>query len=139
MHKLKRVLLIIIGSLFVIIGIIGAILPVMPSTIFFMIAGLCYINSSKTLYRKLISVKYIGPTIESYVERREVTRNFKIGSLLFMIIPTIITQVFIVNNWTIRIFSIILVVLLSWHFLSLKTVSKEEIIKNSNQIDDKFQ
>ena len=53
-----------------------------------MVAGLCYINSSKTLYNQLIKINYIGPTIESYVERREVTRKFKIFSMLFLYIPT---------------------------------------------------
>lgn len=142
MRKLKhfkRVILIILGTLFILIGIIGFILPVMPTTPFLILAGICYINSSKRLYRRLIKVRYFGPAIESYVERREVTKKFKTISLLFIIIPTLITQIFIVNNWLLRIFSILFVTLVSLHILSLKTVDKDKLLINSNQtVDEDF-
>ncbi len=122
MKKLRNIILIIIGTLFVFLGFVGLLLPVMPTTIFLMIAGLCYINSSKRLYNYLIQLKYIGPTIKSYVERREVTRKFKLYSLLFLYIPTLITQIFIVKDWLFRVIPLFLLFLVSWHILSLKTV-----------------
>ncbi len=136
MKKVTKVLLTILGTLFVLLGAIGFILPVMPTTPFLILAGICYINSSKTLYARLIKLKYFGPTIESYVERREVTRQFKTYSLLFIYIPTIITQIFIVNRWIFRIIPIVFIIIVTWHILSLKTVNKDEIIQNSNQLPD---
>lgn len=133
-----KILLIFLGTLFVILGIIGLLLPVMPSTIFFMVAGLCYINSSKTLYRRLIKMNYIGPTIESYVERREVTKKFKILSMLFLYIPSIITQVFIVKDLIYRIIPIVIILFVTWHILSLKTVDKDSIKLNANKVDDRY-
>jgi hypothetical protein len=137
MKLFKKVILIFCGSLCVLLGIIGLILPVMPSTIFFMVAGLCYINSSKTLYNRLIKMSYIGPTIESYVERKEVTRKFKIYSMLFLTIPTIVTQIFIVEHWISRVVSLLLLILVAWHILSLKTVDKAKIVLDANKKDDR--
>lgn len=132
MKLLTKTVLIILGTINVLLGIIGLLLPVMPSTIFFMVAGLCYINSSKTLYKQLIKINYIGPTIESYVERREVTRKFKILSMLFLYIPTVITQIFIIKglNLVYRLIPILILIFVTWHILSLKTVDEEEIKKN---------
>ena|SRR5690554_1909396 len=135
MKLIMKILFIFLGTIFIILGIIGLILPVMPSTIFFMVAGLCYINSSKTLYRRLIKLNYIGPTIESYVERREVTYKFKILSMLFLYIPTIITQIFIVKDLIYRIIPITILLFISWHILSLKTVDEEKIKTNTNKHD----
>ena len=137
MKLFKKVILIFCGSLCVLLGIIGLILPVMPSTIFFMVAGFCYINSSKTLYNRLIKMSYIGPTIESYVERKEVTRKFKIYSMLFLTIPTIVTQIFIVEHWISRVVSLLLLILVAWHILSLKTVDKAKIVLDANKKDDR--
>lgn len=139
LEHLKKVLLIIFGTIFLLLGIIGLLLPVMPTTPFLILAGICYINSSKRLYARLIKVRYFGPEIESYVERREVTRKFKICSLLFIIVPTTITQFFISNNWILRVFPILFVSLVTWHILRLKTVDKKKILNNSNQtVEDDF-
>ena len=138
MNIVKKLVLILLGWIFLIIGIIGVILPVMPGTIFLMISGLCFINSSKRLYRFLIKLKYIGPTIESYVERQEVTRKFKVSTLLFFLVPTVITQIFIVKYWVYRVISLLLLVVILGHIFSLKTVSEEKILENVDQIDDKF-
>ncbi|QVK19083.1 YbaN family protein [Mycoplasmatota bacterium] len=133
MKNFKKTLLIIFGTIFVFLGIIGLMLPIVPTTPFLILAGILYINSSKKLYARLIKIRYFGPEIESYVERREVTRNFKVCSLLFIIVPTIITQFFIGKNWILRIFPILFVVIVVWHILSLKTVNKDKIFSNSNQ------
>ncbi|NLC95724.1 MAG: DUF454 domain-containing protein [Bacilli bacterium] len=135
MKKFTKIFLIIIGTLFVLLGIIGLFVPVMPTTIFLMIAGLCYINSSKRLYESLIKMRYFGPTIKSYVEYREVTKEFKISSLLFMYIPSIITQIFIVKTWIYRVIPLVLIIFLTWHILSLKTVDNETINSRSEQQD----
>ena len=82
-------------------------------------------------------MSYIGPTIESYVERKEVTRKFKIYSMLFLTIPTIVTQIFIVEHWISRVVSLLLLILVAWHILSLKTVDKAKIVLDANKKDDR--
>jgi len=131
MIKLKKLVLVILGTFFILLGIIGFVLPIMPTTPFLILAGMCYINSSKRLYTRLTHLKYFGPMIESYVERGEVTRQTKTYSLLFIIIPTLFTQLFIVKNWIFRLIPILILILVIWHILSLKTVEKEVIVKNS--------
>ncbi len=51
----KRWLLIALGTVCVGLGVLGAILPGMPSTVFFISAVACYTRSSERLYRWLVS------------------------------------------------------------------------------------
>ncbi|MDF2700023.1 MAG: hypothetical protein K0Q49_1579 [Haloplasmataceae bacterium] len=122
MKSILKIMLIIIGTIFLVIGLIGIIVPVMPTTPFLIVAGICYINSSQKLYQKVINIKYFGVHVQNYVERREITKQFKISTLLFIWIPSFITLVFIVDNLTVRIISISMSLLVTIHILTLKTI-----------------
>ncbi len=137
MKQIRKIFLMIIGTIFVLLGIIGIILPVVPTIPFLIIAGICYINSSKTLYKWLIKLKYFGPTIESYIERKEVTKQFKISSLMLLFIPSVITEAFIIKALYLRLIPVVIVILLTLHILSLKTVNKKEILNNTDGLVDK--
>jgi uncharacterized protein len=122
MNRIGQILLISLGSLFVVLGLIGLLLPVVPTTPFLMAAGLCFIKSSNRFYQKLIHTQYFGPHIQRYVENKEMSLKFKISSLVFMWIPTFITMIFIVDHWVIRLFSLAFAMTITIHILSLKTI-----------------
>lgn len=127
MKDIKNVLLIVFGSLFVLLGVIGLLLPVVPTTPFLIVAGICYIKSSDNLYNRLIRTRYFGPQIKSYVEHRSLTKKTKIVSILLLWIPTLITVIFIANNIYVRMFSLSFVTIVTWHILSLNTIGEEDI------------
>jgi len=52
-----------------------------------------------------------------------------------MYIPSIITQIFIVKTWIYRVIPLVLIIFLTWHILSLKTVDNETINSRSEQQD----
>jgi len=61
-----RPLWIALGFLFVGIGFIGAFLPVLPSTEFFLLAAYFFARSSPRLYSWLLSLPRVGPAIHDY-------------------------------------------------------------------------
>lgn len=122
MGNVKKTLLIMLGTIFVILGIIGIVLPVVPTTPFLIIAGLCYIRSSKRLYNRLIKINIIGNHIRNYVEFQSVERKMKRYSLIFLWIPSLITLIFIVDSWYVRSFTIGFAAILTVHILKLKTI-----------------
>lgn len=77
MEKLKRYFLIAFGTLNVGLGILGVFLPLMPTTVFLLIAAACYVRSSDTLYNRLISHPRFGPLIKNYREHRAMPRSAK--------------------------------------------------------------
>ena len=56
----KKFLLIFTGSLSLILGLIGIVVPLLPTTPFLLLSAACFFKNSDKLYKKLISNKYGG-------------------------------------------------------------------------------
>lgn len=66
----RRACLIGLGCFCVLLGAIGAVLPVMPTTIFLLIALWAFADSSPRLHRWLLTNPYYGPYIREWHEHR---------------------------------------------------------------------
>ena len=62
-----RILLIIAGTFFVGIGIVGIFVPVLPTTPFLLLAAACYERSSQRFYSWLLNNKWFGNYIRNYL------------------------------------------------------------------------
>jgi uncharacterized protein len=87
---LARLLFTILGTLFLLVGILGVVLPLLPATPFLLLASACYVRGSQTLHRWLMSHKYLGTYIIAIKEHRGMPLQAKIltiavlwASLLF--------------------------------------------------------
>ena len=54
------------GLAFVGIGILGALLPLLPSVVFFLLAAFCFARGSERLHHWLITHPQFGPPIEDW-------------------------------------------------------------------------
>lgn len=66
------------------LGILGAFLPVMPTTIFLIMAAYFFARSSPKLYNWLINHPRFGPAIQNWQNNRAVSRNGKISAAVGM-------------------------------------------------------
>ena len=58
--KLIRPILIILGTIFLAIGIIGILIPLLPTTPFLLLAAACYARGSNRFYNWLLCNKFFG-------------------------------------------------------------------------------
>jgi uncharacterized membrane protein YbaN (DUF454 family) len=89
------------GFGFVGLGVVGAILPGLLSTVFFILALWAFKKSSPRFERWLLANRYIGPTLRDWDEHRSIrkgTRSFAIG----LIWVTIAVSAVLVGSWWLR-------------------------------------
>ena len=88
---IKKKIYIIFGCFFFALGLLGYYMPVMPGTIFMIIAAYFFMHSSNRLYEKIINNPYYGRPIKDYIENHIIPIKTKIIILLSMWIATIST------------------------------------------------
>ncbi|MCF8373471.1 MAG: YbaN family protein [Bacteroidales bacterium] len=80
----KKILFISLGTLSLILGIIGIVVPGLPTTPFLLLTLALYVRSSERLYNWLMSVKLIRAYIEDYRENKGMSLHMKISSIGLM-------------------------------------------------------
>ncbi len=119
-NKLYRLFLISLGSVSLVMGIIGIFLPVWPTTVFLLISAWAYSKSNEKFYNWLITNKYFGEYIKNYREKKGIPIKIKVRSTIFLWI-TILFSVYLIDlNW-LRLLLLIIAVSVSIHIWLLKT------------------
>lgn len=121
--KFKKTLFIFTGSLSLVLGIIGAFVPLMPTTVFLLITAYFYVRSSPKLYNWLIRHRIFGKYIENYRKYKEMPKRAKILAISMLWI-TIIVSSFILSNLWISILLITVAVSVTAYILSIKTLDE---------------
>jgi len=79
--RLLKALLVLCGTLCVALGVIGIFLPLMPTTVFLLMAAACYARSSERFYQRLINHRLLGGYIRNSREGRGMRKRDKIVTL----------------------------------------------------------
>lgn len=66
---MKKIILLAFGHFFLILGIVGAFLPVLPTTPFLLLAAYFYSKSSDKIHNWLMNHKYLGPPLKDWQDR----------------------------------------------------------------------
>lgn len=76
--RMLKGLLVVCGILCVALGIIGIFLPLMPTTVFLLLAAACFARGSERFHRRLVEHPILGPSI---AQGRGMTRRQKITAI----------------------------------------------------------
>lgn len=79
---MRRSLFLILGWFFVGLGFIGYFVPLMPSTIFFILALGCFKKGSPRFERWLLNNRLVGPTLRDWQETRSLRRQTKVVAIV---------------------------------------------------------
>jgi len=63
-----RAIFVVLGTIFLALGAIGLVLPVLPTTPFVLLAAACYLRASERLHQRLVRSRTFGPTIVAWQE-----------------------------------------------------------------------
>lgn len=87
---MKKILYLISGHLCLLLGVIGAFLPIVPTTPFLLLAAFCYSKSSTRLHLWIIQHKYLGPPLRDWQERGVIGIHAKILSSVMILLVLIL-------------------------------------------------
>ena len=117
-----KILLTILGLLSLGLGILGAFLPVLPTTPLLLLAAALFLRSNQRLYDWLMNHPRLGTYIRNFVEHKAIPLRVKILSISLVWITLVNCAVFVTEHWLLRLFFIVLASAITVHILSYKTL-----------------
>ncbi len=121
MKNARRVLFIACGTLSIVLGVIGLLLPVVPTTPFLLLAAFCYARGSRRFHHWLLTNRWCGEYIRNYIEGRGIPFRQKaltIGLLWFSIW---FTAGFLVPRWWMKLILLGIAAGVTVHIARIKT------------------
>jgi uncharacterized membrane protein YbaN (DUF454 family) len=119
-----RILLIITGTLFVGLGIIGIFIPVLPTTPFLLLAAACYARSSRKFHEWLLNNRWFGDYIKNYLLGRGFPKKVKFLTITLLWITIGCSVAFAVQLFYVRLILILIAIGVSIHILTIRTLKK---------------
>ena len=81
-----RWLLWLAGSVALALGLIGVVLPGLPTTPFILLAAACYAKASPRLHGWLLNHRFLGPMVRDWEAHRSLTRRSKTVAQVSMVV-----------------------------------------------------
>ena len=124
-NRVVGMLLKIAGTAFLIIGGVGIILPLLPTTPFLLLAAVCYARSSERWYNWLLYNRWFGSYIRNWHEGKGIPMRTKILSVVFLIMTIGYSAAFVVPFFIGKVALILIAVCVSVHILSFPTLEPD--------------
>ena len=121
-NPIIRIMLIVLGFIFLIIGIIGIILPVLPTTPFIILAAACFARSSQKFYDRLYGNRFFGKILRNYRDKNGLALKYKIYILTMLWLTLISSAIFFTNSIIVRIILFSIAVAVTIHISRFKTL-----------------
>ena len=121
---LGKWLLMSLGILAMVVGLIGVVVPLLPTTPFLLLAAACFVRSSDTMYGWLTSNRLFGGFIRDYREQRGVSARAKIVALALLWGVIGYTALTAVDAAWLRVLLVAIAVAVTIHLLRLRTLPK---------------
>jgi len=119
--KLYRYAYFTAGILLVVIGVVGIFLPLLPTTIFLILASACFVKSSPKANEWLRNHKILGVYIKNYQDKSGITFKAKIISITFLWVSILISGLLLTDEFYIRIILLAVALGVSIHLILIKT------------------
>lgn len=124
LSKLGKFLWNTAGTFFLVVGLIGIILPLLPTTPFLLLALACYFRGSEKMYQWMLSNRIFGEYLKNYREGRGIPIKIKLGTISLLWLLIVFSAFIFLDNLIIQIILIAIGVGVTIHLLLIKTEIK---------------
>lgn len=130
MGSLKRMMLISIGTISITLGIIGIILPLIPTTPLLLLGAACWVRGSDRLHRRLLNNRWLGTYIKQYQDGLGIPFKTKVYVISIMWLSIGFSAIFIVPFIWAKILLFVIAGSITWYICSIKTLRRDESMAN---------
>ncbi len=105
---LLRLFWIVLGCLAIGLGVLGIFLPLLPTTVFLLIAAFCFARSSPRLHDWLVEHPTLGPPIINWREYRAISQRAKVLAVSTMGVVLVAGLVFGLSAWLLTLQAVVM-------------------------------
>ena len=122
MNRIKKIIFVIVGFISLLLGLIGTVLPILPTVPFLLLTSYCFARGSSKFEIWFKSTKIYKKYLESFILNRSMTLKQKICLSTFADVMIAFPLV-ILDNLYIKFFLIIIVMFKYYYFIfKIKTI-----------------
>ncbi|MDD3049773.1 MAG: YbaN family protein [Candidatus Cloacimonetes bacterium] len=126
---IKKLLWTVLGSIFLVSGIIGVFLPVLPTTPFLLLTAACYFRGSEDLYQWTINIKWFGEYIKNYREKKGIPVHVKIVTILVLWLTITISAMCFIKLLYVRLILFVIAISVTIHIVLIKKTKHSQLNK----------
>ncbi|WP_423364130.1 YbaN family protein [Mycoplasma sp. P36-A1] len=123
---MKRFMIFSCGVICVVIGLVGIILHILPTTPFLLLASICFVKTSEKALNILYSNKLCKAYLQSYLEDEGVSASDKRKAFLFLSVGMCFSMVMVPKLW-LQLMLCFIYICVTLHIYLIKNKSYEEV------------
>ena len=116
---LLRRLYTVAGIISLALGVIGIVLPLLPTTPFLLLAAACFARGSKRLHNWLINHKLFGKYIRNYQEKKGIPLKVKVLAIAVLWATIGVSSYLFLSIWYIPLILVTIAILITIHITRL--------------------
>lgn len=119
---MRKIFLTMLGLISLALGILGAFLPVLPTTPLLLLSAALFLRSNERLYEWLMNHPRLGTYISNFTKHKAIPLRVKVVSISFLWLTLINCAIFVAEHWALRLFFIAIAIAVTIHILSYRTL-----------------
>ena len=117
-----KIIFLVLGITSLTLGLIGVVLPLLPTTPFVLLSAYLFARSSPKLHNWLLNNSMFGKYIRDYRNEKAIPLKVKIISVSMLWGTILYSMFFLINDkWYLQLLLLTIATVVSFHILSLKT------------------
>ena len=117
-----RYILTILGLISLGLGILGAFLPVLPTTPLLLLSAALFLRGNRRLYDWLMNHPKLGVYISNFMKHKAIPLRVKVVAVSMLWITLLYCAIWVAGHWAFRLFFILTAIGVTIHILSYKTL-----------------
>ena len=104
------------------LGILGAFLPVLPTTPLLLLSAALFLRGNEKLYDWLMNHPKLGTYISNFTKHKAIPLRVKIVSISFLWLTLLNCAIFVAEHYLFRLFFLLIAAAVTVHILSYRTL-----------------